>query len=144
MSLDPTMAPTVRRGDKVIVTLPDGATRSGTIARVSPVAQTVPESQDGGSPQPAVPVTITLKDRPVTALDQALVQVDVTVERHADVLTVPIVALLAQPGGTFAVVTVAGNQRRKVPVRTGLFDEGQGVVEVTGVDEGAQVEVPVE
>ncbi|GII65057.1 peptidoglycan-binding protein [Sphaerisporangium krabiense] len=144
VSLDPTMAPTVRRGDEVIVTLPDGGTRPGTVARVSTVAQTVPESQGDGQSQSAVPVTITLKGKPVKALDQALVQVDITVERRRDVLTVPIVALLAQPGGRFAVVTAAGNQRRKVPVRTGLFDEAQGVVEVTGVDEGVQVEVPVE
>ncbi|MEU9884580.1 peptidoglycan-binding domain-containing protein [Sphaerisporangium sp. NPDC051011] len=144
VQLDPTMAPTVRRGDKVIVTLPDGRTREGSVTRVGTVAVQVAGAQDPGQTQSAVPVTVRLRGKPVKALDQALVQVDITVERHRDVLTVPIVALLAQPGGVTAVVTVQGGRRQKVLVETGLFDEAAGVVEVTGVDEGAQVEVPVE
>ena len=66
----------------------------------------------------------------------------ITTERHKDVLAVPIAALLARPGGTFAVVTVSGGRHTTVPVEAGLFDEISGVVEVTGVAEGAQVEVP--
>jgi peptidoglycan hydrolase-like protein with peptidoglycan-binding domain len=145
VQLDPTMAPTVHKGDKVEVSLPDGRTRKGEVMRISSVAVTAPSSQDGPDQSVStIPVTIRLAGKPVKMLDQALVQVQITVEEHKNVLTVPIVALLAQPGGKFAVVTVAGSHRDKVPVETGLFDEINGVVEVTGVDEGAQVEVPKE
>ncbi|WP_181871538.1 peptidoglycan-binding protein [Sphaerisporangium album] len=144
VALDPVMAPSVRRGDEVIVTLPDGDTRDGSVARVSTVAQTAAGQQDGGPPQSTIPVTIRLGGKPVRTLDQALVQVEIVARRHAGVITVPITALLAQPGGRFAVVTVEGNRHEKVPVETDLFDETAGLVEVTGVTEGAQVEVPKE
>ncbi|WP_248958746.1 peptidoglycan-binding protein [Sphaerisporangium perillae] len=145
VELDPSMAPSIRKGDKVMVTLPDGRTRKGKVATVSTVAVTAASGQqDGGPPQSSVPITITLSGKPGRTLDQALVQVEITSEQHKNVLTVPILALLARPGGTFAVVTVAGNRHTTVPVETGLFDESAGTVEVTGVPEGAQVEVPDE
>jgi hypothetical protein len=61
---------------------------------------------------------------------------------------VPITALLAEPGGRFAVVVTGGRAghvvRRTVPVRTGLFDEVAGVVEVSGpgLAAGQHVAVP--
>ncbi|MET8139843.1 peptidoglycan-binding domain-containing protein [Sphaerisporangium sp. NPDC005288] len=145
VQLDPSMAPRVGKGDRVTVILPDGRRRGGQVATISTVAVTPDQPQQDGDPaQSYVPITITLSGRPVRALDQAVVQVEITVERHKDVLTVPILALLAQPGGRFAVVTVQGSRRTTVPVETGLFDETEGTVEVTGVPEGAQVEVPRE
>jgi peptidoglycan hydrolase-like protein with peptidoglycan-binding domain len=134
--LDPAQAPSVKVGARVLITLPDGATRDGRVTAVSPVASTTQE-QDG-SAQSSVPITIRLSGRVGNMLDQALVQVALTSEERKDVLAVPIVALLARPGGTFAVV-VAG---RPIPVQVGLFDETAGLVEVTGVDEGMSVEVP--
>jgi peptidoglycan hydrolase-like protein with peptidoglycan-binding domain len=141
VQLDPAMAPSIRRGDKVVVTLPDGRTRKGKVVRISAVAVAV-SGEQGDQAQSAVPITIRLTGKPVKTLDQALVPVDITVEQRKNVRTVPIVALLAQPGGKFAVVTVAGSRRTTVPVETGLFDETTGVVEVSGVEEGVQVEVP--
>jgi peptidoglycan hydrolase-like protein with peptidoglycan-binding domain len=135
--LDPTMAPNLREADRVTVTMPDGRTTKGRISGISPVAQSE-GGQDGGPPQTYVPVTVRLSGKVTRLLDQTTVQVAITSERHKDVLAVPIVALLAQPGGTFAVVTGG----RRVSVETGLFDEVAGLVEVTGVDEGAMVEVP--
>jgi hypothetical protein len=78
------------------------------------------------------------------ALDQAPVQVAVTTQQHKGVLAVPISALLAQPGGGYAVQVVQGGSRRLVAVRTGLFDDTGGLVEVAraGLAEGARVEVP--
>lgn len=151
MALDPNAAPTVRRGDRIIVTMPDGSTVPGVITKVSNVAQTpTGGSQQGQGNQqpPAIPVTARLL-RPVRgALDQAQVQVAITSAEDRGVLAVPITALLAEPGGRFAVVVVTGggdrSSRRTVPVRTGLFDEIAGVVEVSGpgLTAGQHVAVP--
>ena len=152
VALDPTLAPVVRRGNRVIVTLPDGSTDPGVIIQVSRVAQ-VPAGQNqqnsgGGQQPPTVPVTVRLL-RPVRgALDQAQVQVAITSAEDRGVLAVPITALVARPGGRFAVVVVTGaaghTRRRTVPVRTGLFDEIAGVVEVSGpgLAAGQHVAVP--
>ncbi|MEO3811850.1 peptidoglycan-binding protein [Sphaerisporangium sp. B11E5] len=142
MDLDPAVSPSLRRGDRVRVTLPDGDTRPGRVTRISGVAQTVQPDQDVGEASSTIPVTVRLSGKRFRMLDQALVQVDITTEERENVLTVPVVALLAQPGGKYAVVTVTGGRRAAVPVEVGLFDEVAGTVEVTGVTEGTMVEVP--
>ncbi|WP_214110167.1 peptidoglycan-binding domain-containing protein [Acrocarpospora catenulata] len=136
VQLDPAQAPGVRAGDRVVVTLPDGGRKNGRVARVSPVATTT----TGPDARSTVPVAIRLSGKPRRTLDQALVQIALTTEERKDVLAVPIVALLARPGGKFAVTTPAG----LVPVEVGLFDETTGLVEVTGVAEGTRVEVPTQ
>jgi peptidoglycan hydrolase-like protein with peptidoglycan-binding domain len=155
VALDPNLQQLVRRGNRVEVVLPGGDTTPGTVASVGRAA-VVPdtgagqdERQDqggGGQPvQAAIPVTIRLADpRAAGGLDQAPVQVAITTEAHRNVLTVPIAALLARPGGGYAVTVVSGGATRRVPVRTGLFDEAGGLVEVagSGLAEGAAVEVP--
>jgi multidrug efflux system membrane fusion protein len=160
VALDPAMQQLVRRGDRVEVTLPDGKTTRGTVWTVSRVA-TQPSTGNGqngsqeqgqsgngsgnGSGQATVQVTIRLATpRAAKGLDQAPVQVAITTQAHNGVLAVPISALLAQPGGGYAVQLVGGSDRRLVAVRTGLFDETAGLVEVAGAGlaEGATVEVP--
>lgn len=152
VSLDPNLAPSVRKGNRVIVTLPDGTADPGVVAQVSAIAQNPPgssQSQNGPGfqQQPAIPVAIRLL-RPVHGvLDQAQVQVAITSAEDANVLAVPITALLAEPGGRFAVVVDSagrGAVRRTVPVTTGLYDEITGDVEVSGpgLTAGQQVEVP--
>ncbi|WP_329080777.1 peptidoglycan-binding domain-containing protein [Streptosporangium sp. NBC_01469] len=131
--LDPAQVVNAKKGARVVVTLPDGGRKNGRIAEVSPVATTAQ-----GEERPSVTVAIRLPGRPGKALDRALVQVTLTSEERKGVLAVPIVALLARPGGTFAV-TANG---RLAPVEVGLFDELAGLVEVTGVAEGDRVEVP--
>jgi peptidoglycan hydrolase-like protein with peptidoglycan-binding domain len=157
VAVDPAMQQLVRRGDRVEVVLPDGKTTGGRVATVSRVAAqpSTGNGQDGGQDQgqsgnsgggqATIPVTIGLADpRAAANLDQAPVQVAITTQAHKGVLAVPISALLAQPGGGYAVQLVAGSDRRRVPVRTGLFDETAGLVEVqgAGLAEGATVQVP--
>lgn len=157
VELPPAFQHLVRRRNRVLVVLPDGATTPGRVTAVSRAAalpgpgggQDAAQGQGGdagnGPQQPTVPVTVRLADpRAANGLDQAPVQVAITTEARRGVLAVPITALLAQAGGGYAVEVVSGGARRRVPVRTGLFDETAGVVEVTGpgLVEGAAVEVP--
>ena len=58
-------------------------------------------------------------------------QVSITERRDRNVLAVPVTALLALPGGGYAV-RLSDPARRLIPVTTGLFDDATGVVEVTG------------
>jgi peptidoglycan hydrolase-like protein with peptidoglycan-binding domain len=144
VTVDPTLAPSVHRHDEVLVTMPDGTDEPGRVTYVSRVAVTPPSGGDQGSgppPPSLIPVTVRLR-HPVAGLDQAQVQVAITSEEHRNVLAVPIVALLARPGGGHQVVLAPS--RRAVPVQVGLFDDGAGVVEVSGagLTEGVRVEVP--
>jgi peptidoglycan hydrolase-like protein with peptidoglycan-binding domain len=149
--------PLVEAGDLVLVTLPDGSTTiPGTVASVGRVATAPDTSSGGASPGGAqsgagqgsgaaaatVPVTITIGRQAVTAgLDQAPVQVQITQQLDKHVLAVPVTALLAVPGGGYAV-RVTGPARRLIPVTTGLFDDATGLVEVSGP--GLAVGLPVE
>ena len=158
VALETAMQQLVRRGDRVQVILPDGRTTRGTVATVSRVA-TQPGTGSGqnggqdqgeggngsGSGQATVQVTVGLANPKAAGnLDQAPVQVAITTQAAQGVLAVPINALLAQPGGGYAVALVAGGASRRVAVRTGLFDETAGLVEVqgAGLAEGAKVQVP--
>lgn len=136
--------PAARAGDSVLVTLPDGTTTvPGTVTSVGRVAtvsapstaaaQASGSSQSaGGTQAPQIPVTIGLGRRSIDAgLDQAPVQVTITEAEDHGVLAVPVTALLAQPGGSYAVRS-AGNPSRLIPVTTHLFDDAAGLVEVTG------------
>jgi len=145
VEVDPTLAPGVHRHDEVLVTMPDGHDEPGRVTYVSRVAVSQSNGGDQGSGPPQqslIPVTVRLRHH-VADLDQAQVQVAITSEEHRNVLAVPIVALLARPGGGHQVV-LAGS-RRTVPVEVGLFDDSAGVVEVSGagLTEGVRVEVPV-
>ena len=145
----------VKPGDAVSVVLPDGtSTAGGQVESVSAVA-TCPGAGGSGngtssgsgsqspcssaagtgtSGSPEVTVTITLDSTPQQArLDQAPVNVNITEYRAVNVLAVPVGALIAQPSGGYAVeVAGAGNSRRLVPVTVGLFDDADGMVQVTG------------
>jgi peptidoglycan hydrolase-like protein with peptidoglycan-binding domain len=155
--LDPGQQALVRAGDPVQVTLPDGTAVAGRVSSVSRVASTGPAGQGGqggpggggqggpgGQDQPSISVLVRLTD-PGRAgtLDQAPVMVAITQQVRRRVLAVPVAALLARPGGKYAVAVLAGG-RREVPVRPGLYDELAGLVEVTGTGlaAGQPVEVP--
>lgn len=132
--------PTVKPGDPVLVTMPDGTTTvNGVVATVSPVATTSAATGANGTsqgsdaaPSAVIPVTITIgRSRVPAGLDQAPVQVAITQQRDDNVLAVPVTALLALPGGGYAV-RVSGHGHRLITVTTGVFDAATGLVEVAG------------
>lgn len=136
----------VKVGDAVTVSLPDATTTAaGTVTAISTVA-VAPNGggQNGPAPEATVTVTVTLTDAAAGGtLDLAPVSAGIIGDAHKGVLAVPVIALLAQPDGKYAVDVVGGGQRRIVTVVTGLFDD-RGLVEVTSPDlhEGMLVEVP--
>ena len=106
------------------------------------------QSEQGGDTTPIVPVTVVL-DNPDDAksIDRATVRVSFTArETREDVLSVPVGALLALPGGGYGVEVVAPGATgtagtKRVAVETGLF--AGGLVEITGegIDAGTTVVV---
>ncbi len=151
--LDAAQQSEVKVGDAVSVTLPDGSSTPGTVSSVGSVATTAGASGGsggsggtGGSGSTAtIPVTVTLKDPSAAgSLDQAPVTVYITTATAHDALVVPVGALLAQSSGGYAVeVAGAGNTRRLVPVTVGIFDDADGLVQVTGaLAPGQRVVVP--
>jgi peptidoglycan hydrolase-like protein with peptidoglycan-binding domain len=128
----------VRKGAEVEIELPEGDTVEGTVSSVGKVAE------EGQSEEPTtIEVTITVRRQgDLGAYDKAPVIVHIGAGRRAGVLAVPIAALLARPGGGYAVQVVRNGQVRTVPVETGVFTEGKVEVEGPGLAEGMRVGVP--
>jgi peptidoglycan hydrolase-like protein with peptidoglycan-binding domain len=146
IALDATRQAEVEVGDPVTITLPDSRTTPGVVSSVSSVA-TTPSSDDADSSStPTVEVRVIPTEPAATGrLDQAPVNVSITTATVENALVVPVNALLALAGGGYAVEEVgAGGVRRIVPVEVGLFDDSQGLVEVTGTGlrAGQRIVVP--
>lgn len=156
--LDATEQSEVSVGDKVTITLPNNQTTPGVVSTVGTVA-TTPSSGGAGSGgssaggssggsggTPTIEVDITPTDPAATgALDQAPVTVTITTATVHDALVVPVDALLALSAGRFAVEVVGGGDiHHLVPVALGLFDDADGLVQVTatGLSAGDRVVVP--
>lgn len=155
VQLSPAQLPRIHVDDPVIVTLPDGSTRTGKVSVVGAVATPAGDNSGGSNNgaggtssgtanQATAPITITVDGRIQGFLDQAQVQVAITSDAHRGVLAVPITALRALAGGKYEVIVIQDGVARHVPVTTGLFDETTGLAEVSGpgLAEGQRVEVP--
>ncbi|HVX44042.1 MAG TPA: peptidoglycan-binding protein [Mycobacteriales bacterium] len=143
VDLDAARQSQLKAGDRVLISLPDGRTTPGTVTSVGKVATAADKDSGSGA---TVEVDITPTDVAATGgLDQAPVQVAITTDTARNVLVVPVTALLALAGGGYAVeVQAAGGARHLVPVRLGLFDDAQGLVQViaAGLRTGQHVVVP--
>ncbi|GAA3387220.1 peptidoglycan-binding protein [Cryptosporangium minutisporangium] len=130
-----------KKGAAVTVALPDGQTIDGRVASSTTVIE--PGSQQGEDPTTTVEVVVALTDQQA-AKDYVLASVDVTftASERANVLTVPVGALVALAEGGFGVEVVDGGTTRYVPVRTGLFSGGQVEISGSGIREGTVVGVP--
>jgi hypothetical protein len=141
----------VKVGDTVTITLPDNQTTPGRITYVSSVA-TSPSSSGSGAGRggeeegsPTIEVNVTPTDPAATGrLDQAPVNVSITTESVQDALAVPIDSLLALAGGGYALELAEGRVHRLEAVSLGLFDDADGLVQVSGqgVSAGQRVVAP--
>lgn len=155
IALDAGQQSEVAAGDKVTITLPNNTTTPGVISSVGTVA-TTPSSSSGsgsssggnssGSSSPTITVLVDPTDPAATGdWDQAPVNVTITTGSVSDALVVPVDALLAQPGGGYAVEVVGAQSTHYLErVSLGLFDDAHGLVQVTGsgLAPGQRVVVP--
>ncbi|MFF0507799.1 efflux RND transporter periplasmic adaptor subunit [Streptomyces fimicarius] len=138
--LDVAESQLAKTGTKVTVDLPDGTTAAG---KVSSVGRTAKQGDDPQDDSPKVTLTVSF-DEPdeVDGFDQSPVTVNLTGETREDVLTVPVNALLALPGGGFGLQVVRGGTVTEVKVELGMFAEGRVEVSGGGLREGTKVGVP--
>ncbi|HET6966305.1 MAG TPA: peptidoglycan-binding domain-containing protein [Acidimicrobiales bacterium] len=165
LSVDASQQTEVSVGDKVTVTLPNNQTTPGVVSAVGTVATCPPASGPGSGPTstgpgtdtcssgssgtsttPTVTVIVT-PDQPAATgtWDQAPVRISITTASVPDALAVPVSALLAQSAGAYAVEVVdPGGAHHLVPVSLGVFDDSDGLVQVTSpqLSAGQQVVVP--
>ncbi len=165
VALDALQETDVAVGDKVSITLPNNQATPGVVSSVGTVATCPSSSGSGGSGSssaapgtdtcssagsgsstPTITVDVTPSHPAATRRwDQAPVHVGITTASVPNALVVPVTALLAQSTGGYAVEVVgAGSSRHLVPVSLGLFDDADGLVQVTGsrVAAGQRVVVP--
>jgi hypothetical protein len=130
----------LKPGDEVTFTLPGGVKAKGKVLRVGRVATSATD-EDGNSQQATVDVSLSIGVPSGSPdYDQASVQISLATAVRENVLTVPVSALLARPGGGYRVKLASGAY---ADVKPGLFDEATGLVEVTGgIRAGDRVEVP--
>jgi hypothetical protein len=141
IQLDPALQGQVRAGDPITITLPNDQTTPGRITNVSSVAT---PGQNGSSPTIAVDA-VPSDPAAIGRLDQAPVNVSITTGRVSNALVVPVDALLSLESGGYAVEEVATNGvHHLVAVSTGLFDDADGLVQITGpgLAAGQRVVVP--
>ncbi len=160
VALDASQQTDVAVGDKVTITLPNNHITPGVVSSVGAVATCPSSSGSGGSGSssaapgtdtcspgstPTITVGVTPSDPAATGTwDQAPVQVGITTASVPNALVVPVTALLAQSSGGYAVEVVgAGATDHLVPVSLGLFDDAEGLVQVTGSGLAASQEVVV-
>jgi peptidoglycan hydrolase-like protein with peptidoglycan-binding domain len=145
LALDAAQQANVETGNQVTITLPDNQTTPGRITYVSSVA-TAPSSKPGEEESsPTIEVDATPTDPAATGhLDQAPVNVSITTESVENALVVPVDALLALAGGGYAVEIAEGGVHHLTGVTLGLFDDGDGLVQVSGkgLSAGQRVVVP--
>jgi hypothetical protein len=142
IALDSALQSDVKVGDKVTIVLPHNVATPGVVSYVGSVA-TVPSS--GSNNTPSVTVDVTPTDPAATGnIDRAPVLVSITTASADNALVVPVTALLAQPADGYAVEVVRHGVHRLAPVRLGIFDDADGLVQVTssGLAAGDQVVVP--
>jgi hypothetical protein len=158
IALDASQQSEVKVGDKVAITLPNNQTTPGVVTSVGTVATTAssssspdsssssPGSSGLGSSNPTITVLVTPTDPAATgSWDQAPVNVTITTATVSNVLVVPVNALVALSGGGYSVEVVGTTGiHHLVAVSLGLFDDADGLVQVTGpgLAAGQRVVIP--
>jgi len=134
-----------KKGAKATVTLPDGTAVQATVAGVvEPPSPGGQESEQAAPPagdaEPQVTVQLNLQHK--GELPPGPVDIVFVTDEHANVLAVPVHALLAIGDRGFGVEIREGATSRVVPVQTGLFSSGKVEISGDGIAEGVTVVMP--
>lgn len=125
-------------GTEVTIDLPDGTDVPATVLDIG----NVPLGGGADGSEAYVEVEIL----PFEPIDEvwigADVDVEVTAELAADVLSVPVSALLALVEGGYAIEIPDGDSTRLVGVETGMFADGFVEISGAGLEAGMEVVVP--
>jgi len=148
--VNPANLPDVTAGAHVTITLPNDQTTTGVVTSIGTTASSSSSgsgSGSSGSSAPTATVNVYIRlDHPAAAgtLDQAPITVNITTSTVNNVLAVPVGALVAEPSSYAVEVAGPRGTRHIVPVSLGLFDDAEGLVQVTGqgLAAGQQVVVP--
>ncbi len=130
----------VKVGDTVSIALPNQETTPGVVSSVGTVAKAPPKEGGGGGGgengeegSATIEVQVTPSDpKALGHLDQAPVTVSITTGSAEGALAVPVDALLALAGGGYAVEVAEGAAHHLEAVTLGLFDDADGLVQVSG------------
>lgn len=131
--LEPSEQSDVPVGAHALLTLPGNSSSTGKVVSVGNAA-TSPQSSQSAGDDASILVSIAL-DNPAKAhgLNAAPVRAQIATAGVKDALSVPVVALVGNADGGYAVELVGNNgQRHLVAVKLGLFDDANGRVQVTG------------
>jgi peptidoglycan hydrolase-like protein with peptidoglycan-binding domain len=137
VKLDGTDKRLARTGVAVSLQLPGGQQVTGKVVKI----QTGTAGADGTA-KTIVALSIGQQKAVAGLEDGAAVDVRFTVSERKNVLSVPVVALLAVAEGGYGVELVSGSTSRIVAVRTGLFADGRVEVSGSGLTVGLQVGMP--
>jgi peptidoglycan hydrolase-like protein with peptidoglycan-binding domain len=133
------------KGRKVEVLLPNGKKAAGTVASVGAAAtEPAPDGQPAATaaPVPTVAVIVKVADQQaVQDYESGPVQVRYVERERSDVLTVPVVALLALAEGGYGVEIVEGAATRIVAVEVGMFTDARVEVRSPELRPGLRVSV---
>jgi peptidoglycan hydrolase-like protein with peptidoglycan-binding domain len=139
VALDVALQDMAKAGAPAQITLPNAATVDGRITTVGTVATA---GQDAQHPA-TIAVTVAVADQSTLgALDEAPVIVNLTAQTAANVLTVPVAALVALVEGGYGVQVVTGSTSHYAAVQLGMFGNGRVQVSGDGITEGTLVAVP--
>lgn len=127
-----------RTGAGVEVSLPDGKTVPGRITAVDTVVE---PGQGQEEDTTKIEVTVSFGGAP-KGMDEAAVTVAFTAAQRANVLAVPVAALLALAEGGYGLQVVDGTATKVVAVETGLFADGKVEVSGGGIQAGTTVGMP--
>ncbi|MGN9838849.1 efflux RND transporter periplasmic adaptor subunit [Nonomuraea sp. H19] len=130
-----------KKGAKVEVTLPDGKSVKGKVTEVATVIE--PGEGQNADPETRIEALVSIgASKSAKGLDRAAVDVTFTASKRANVLTVPVAALVALREGGFGLEVIEGGKSRYVAVKTGLFAGGRVEVTGDGLTEGMTVGMP--
>ncbi|MBT1164427.1 peptidoglycan-binding protein [Bifidobacterium felsineum] len=136
-----TQAATFKAGDKAQVILPDNTTVDTTLATVDQGGQST--GKDGQVTSPSVRIDFPDQTQ-VAQFGPAAIQVIVpnAAAANTETLIVPVTALIAGAGNSYAVEVIRGNEIKRITVGIGLVAGAQAqITKANGLKEGDKVVV---